>query len=532
MDLLPQKTLGGICFKFKGAADIASVAVAGTFNCWRSDSAKLERIDATTWQCTLPIATGRHLYKYVIDGQRWIRDPANAWISEDGQHNSCFTVDEFGDVFIRADNISKTNPACLYERHQALPSPDWLSDGVIYQLSIRAFGGDFNGVKARLAYLADLGANIIWIMPIHPVGIARRIGVLGDPYAVQNFDVIDAQLGSDDDFRALVDAAHLLSMRVMLDWTLNRSSCDNRLTETHPDWFTRDAEGKIFYAVPNRDYFAGFDFSKRELRAYLIHTMQYWLQRFHLDGFRFDDSDLTPLDFLVEIRTALQQVQPHIALISQAYDEFHHIAACDLTYEGGTRQMLRQLADGDINEDAFHQSWNAATYSFPKQALRMRWLEEKETERARHFYGADLHLAAATVILTLDGVPHLLMGQEFNELRWKNWTSLFNDFQLDWSAFDETSFRHYRALIALRQRHQALRQGETRFVQTGIPKCLSYWRCTADERILITVNLSDQAINLQPQAESMEVIYRAGLHLDTQVNQHLAAFDSIILRAA
>jgi len=75
---------------------------------------------------TLPLSPGRHLYKFVLDDTHWIADPA---------------------------------------------SPAWLRDAVVYQLSVRAFGGDFDGVRVRLGYLADLGVNTIWMMPIHPIGV-------------------------------------------------------------------------------------------------------------------------------------------------------------------------------------------------------------------------------------------------------------------------------------------------------------------------------------------------------------------------
>lgn len=230
-------------------------------------------------------------------------------------------------------------PGPLHAR-AALVSPDWLRDGVIYQLSVPAFGGDFDGVRAKLPYLDNLGADVLWIMPIHPVGIARRRGALGDPYAVRDFDAIDRRLGDAAAPRALVDAAHARGMRVLMDWTLNRSSIDHPFTRTHPHWYTRRPDGSVYYAVPDRGEFAGFDFADRALRRALIDSMRGWIERFGFDGLRFDDADITPCNFLDEIRAALA---PGVALISQSYDEFHHLYACDLTYEGGIRALLDRI---------------------------------------------------------------------------------------------------------------------------------------------------------------------------------------------
>jgi glycosidase len=494
--MLPSHSAQGVRFLFDGAPDVRSVALAGTFNSWVGDACLLERVTPTRWQCTLALAPGRHLYKFVVDGAQWIADPANPWLSEDGQNNSCVTIDETGAVLMRERALGPHAPGPLHARHAALATPAWLRDGVLYQLSVRAFGADFDGVRARLAHLAQLGVDVIWMMPIHPIGVEGRLGRLGDPYAVRDFEAIDPALGDAASLRALVDAIHAHGMRIVFDWTLNRSSVDNVLTATHPDWYTHDANGQICYTVPNRAYFGGFDFGQPALRTYLIGAMRSWVERFDLDGFRFDDSDITPLDFLVDIRTALAAARPDIGIISQAYDEFHHIASCDLTYEGGTREMLRRLACGQADAAAFAQYWAESTYSFPRGALRMRWLEEKEQPRARKFFGDGAHLAAAAVLLTMDGVPHILMGQEFDEPNWRDWSVLFDDVRLDWDCFDARVFSHFQSLIGLRRRHRALRDGSTEFLP-GLPAgVLGYVRAFAGESIVVLANLSGARASL------------------------------------
>jgi glycosidase len=489
-DQLPHHVPGGVRFLFDGPAALRSVALAGTFNSWVGDACMLARVTPTRWTCTVPLPPGRHLYKFVLNDMHWIADPANPWMSEDGQGNSCLTVCQDGTVFLRRRGLRAEAPGALYLDHKALASPAWLRDAVVYQLSVRAFGGGFDGVRARLGHLADLGVNTIWMMPIHPIGVAGRRGTLGDPYAVRDFETIDPALGDEDGLRRLVDAIHARGMRIVFDWTLNRSSVDHPLTVTHPEWFQRDREGNVMYAVPRREYFAGFDFSHPALRRYLVDTMCRWVERFGLDGMRFDDSDITPTDFLDEIRAALAKVNPDIALISQAYDEFHHLAACDLTYEGGTREMLRRVAHGEAGAREFAQYWNESTYSFPRDALRLRWLEEKEQPRADAMFGHDAHLAAASVLLTMDGVPHILMGQEFGESGWRDWTVLFDDWRLDWSRFDHPTFAHFSALVKLRRRHPALRRGATAFID-GLPDgVIGMVRSLDGERIVVYANLA------------------------------------------
>jgi glycosidase len=317
---------------------------------------------------------------------------------------------------------------------------------------------------------------------------------------------IDRVLGDEADLRAFVDDVHRRGMRILMDWTLNRASVDCRLAQLRPDWFTRDAQGRPYYAVPNRDYFIGYDFSNRELREYLICNMVLWVERFGFDGLRFDDSDITPVDFLEEIRAALAAVRPDIVLLSQAYDEFHHLAACDLTYDGGLRDAMLAMHAG-AGPDTVRRYWENATYHFPRGALRMRWLDDKEQDRIFRRIGPDAHRAAATLAMMLDGVPLILMGQEYNEPRWNTWSVLFDGFTPDRSAFDHATHAHYRALIALRKTRPELRDGAVSFVAS--PDLVMFRR---GEALLICVNCSAQPVALPAIARAAHPLYAQGLH--------------------
>jgi glycosidase len=162
---------------------------------------------------------------------------------------------------------------------------------------------------------------------------------------------------------------------------------------------------------------------------------------------------------------------------------------------------------GLATAEDFRAAWSAATYSFPRGALRMRWLEEKEQGRAHRYYGREGHFAAASVLLTLDGVPFLLMGQEFNETLWVNWQSLFEDFRLDWQHFDTPTFHHYQILIHLRKSHLALRRGTVEFLPAprGI---LRYARVCGNEQVVVTVNLTAHVQYFPVETEAMHTIYR------------------------
>lgn len=187
--------------------------------------------------------------------------------------------------------------------------------------------------------------------------------------------------------------------------------------------------------------------------------------------------------------------------------------------------MLRRIADGEADAAGFRRDWEAATYSFPRGALRLRWLEEKEQGRAFRFFGPALHRAAASVHLTLDGVPHIMMGQEFNEPRWHDWSSLFDGFALDHEHADGQTLEHYRALIALRRRHPALRRGTVEFVALDGPRQLGYWRRTPGEQLFVMVNLDRRPCVLPAEVQGLEMLY-----MSPGSGGELAPFGSLVAR--
>ena len=135
----------------------------------------------------------------------------------------------------------------------ARPSADWVRDAVIYEVYLRSFSpeGDFRGLQRRLDGLRDLGVTVLWLMPIHPVGKARRKGSLGSPYAVADYYAINPEFGTLDEFESLLDATHGRGMKLIIDLVANHTAWDNPLIQEHPDWFSRDSRGEIRSTLPN-----------------------------------------------------------------------------------------------------------------------------------------------------------------------------------------------------------------------------------------------------------------------------------------
>ncbi|MFN9903424.1 MAG: alpha-amylase family glycosyl hydrolase, partial [bacterium] len=105
---------------------------------------------------------------------------------------------------------------------------------------------------------------------------------------------MNPEFGNEQDFRVLIRECHRRGLRVILDWVANHTAFDHPWTQSHPEWYTRDASGKIL--PPNDDWtdVADLNFDHPELREAMIAEMEYWVQEFHVDGFRCDVAMMVP----------------------------------------------------------------------------------------------------------------------------------------------------------------------------------------------------------------------------------------------
>jgi len=195
-----------------------------------------------------------------------------------------------------------TAPATTLERdvhkEQARLAPQWLRDGVVYEVFPRSFSheGDLNGITARLDELKDLGVNILWLMPIHPIGEKCRKGALGSPYSISDYYSIDPAYGTTNDLLRLVAEAHKRNLKVILDLVANHTSWDSVMM-AHPEFYKQNGEGKVTPPVPEWTDVAGLNYKSPALRAYMIAMMKHYVTAFDVDGFRCDVASMVPTDF-------------------------------------------------------------------------------------------------------------------------------------------------------------------------------------------------------------------------------------------
>jgi glycosidase len=392
---------------------------------------------------------------------------------------------------ILASTAVLTEPATNVAARRA---PAWVGDGVVYEVFPRVFSptGDLAGVTLRLDDIQHLGATILWIMPVQPIGRDRRKGTYGSPYSIQDYGRINPDYGTEADFRKLVTEAHRRGLRVILDVVVNHTSWDSVLMG-RPELYVRDAGGKV--QPPSADWndVAKLDYANPDTRREMTATLGRWLADFDLDGFRCDVAGLVPTDFWVEARRELQKIKPDLFLLAEWSDPGLMVEAFDVDYAWPFHRTLNQVLFGALPASALRATWEEERRLFPLGSLHLRFSDNHDERRAIARFGEQAALAAAALVLSLDGVPLVYNGMEAGDTAESGGPALTERIPILWATAERRpEFRHFFAqMIALRRAHEALRQGETQWLSNSDEaRVLTFRRGDGHEDFLVAINLS------------------------------------------
>ncbi|MGQ8366842.1 alpha-amylase family glycosyl hydrolase [Glaciecola sp. 1036] len=380
-------------------------------------------------------------------------------------------------------------------------TPDWSKNATIYQINTRQFSpqGDFKGVIEQLPRIKALGSDIIWLMPIHPIGELNRKGELGSPYAVKDYFDINPEFGNKEDFKTLVKVAHELKLKVILDWVPNHSAWDNPLTKSHPEWYLKDYKGD-FRPSPWWDWedIIEFDYDQIPLREYMIEALCYWVTEFDIDGYRCDVAGYVPKDFWKQARQALDQIKPVFMLAEWENRDLHEYGF-DMTYAWSWNETMHGIAMGDLPLDKLRKyySWNER--SWPKQAFRMTFVSNHDENAWEgtpdEKFGPALP-AAVTLSVLGEGMPLIHNGQEAGETKR---LAFFERDPIDWQHNFMADF--YSLLLRLRKQHSALWNGKwgatmIQVPNTAMDKVFSFVRQDQQSKWFFIFNFSKQEANV------------------------------------
>ncbi|KRD63034.1 alpha-amylase [Flavobacterium sp. Root935] len=366
-----------------------------------------------------------------------------------------------------SDDDTKT-PESSYTQYGApfekMPKKE---DAIIYQVNIRAFSqaGTLKGVQDRLTQIQELGANVIYLMPIYPVGKERASGELGSPYAVKDYKAVNPDFGTLQDLQTLVEEAHKKNMAVVLDWVANHTAWDNTWITQHPDWYQKDASGNIIIP-PGTNYndVAQLNFNSTEMKDAMIDAMSYWVYNANIDGFRCDYADFVPQDFWSDAISKLRKIKKNqtILMLAEGSKVNHFASGFDYTFGFNFFRTLEQLFKNNKPATTIQDS-NATEYAnnYNPENRVVRYTSNHDVNLSdgtplELFGGKKGSIATFVVAAYLKSVPMIYNGQEIGYDKRLNY---FAKTPIDWSTADTEMLAEYKKIIAFRNTSNAIKKG-------------------------------------------------------------------------
>ncbi len=409
------------------------------------------------------------------------------------------------------------------------PHIAWSRQASLYEVNVRQYTptGTFAAFAEHLPRLAAMGVDILWFMPIQPIGVKHRKGSLGSYYAIRDYTAVNPEFGTLDDFRRVVTAAHALGMKVILDWVANHTAWDHRWVTQHPEWYQRNAQGEIhaytYRAAPDAqpEYWTdvvGLDYGRPTLWLAMTDAMLFWLHEADIDGFRCDVASLVPTPFWEQARVALERVKPVFMLAESDAPDLHR-RAFDMGYDWDLFDTLKRMAQGRAGVPELQAWWQRRCATYPADAYGMNFTANHDSNS---WHGSDLDFfgpafqAMAVVAATLPGMALVYGGQEGVLDRR---LAFFEKDAIAWKGWPLQDF--YTGLLQLRRSHPALANGEAggplHWLDGGHPQLLRYAREREGRRVEVAVNLGAQPQRLALPGRPVQDLGPWAWRIDTGV---------------
>lgn len=404
--------------------------------------------------------------------------------------------------------------SCKTQNHTMENPQEWKRTTNIYEVNVRQYTpeGTFAAFEKELPRLKKMGVKTLWFMPITPIAQQNKKGSLGSPYAAYDYTTINPEFGTLENFKHLVDEAHKMGFKVIIDWVANHTGWDHVWTKSHPEWYLKDADGS-FHKASGMDDIIELDYTNKEMRLAMIDAMKYWVKETNIDGFRCDLASWVEVDFWQQARPEVEKLKPLFFLgefdelenpdygkvfdASYSWKWMHlsqdfyqkHLPLSDL------KNLLEQYSKiGDNSMRAWfttnhdENSWNGTEY-------------EK--------YG-DFASALAVFSATWNGVPLLYSGQEL-PMKTKR-LEFFEKDPIPWNGKYELE-DFYKTLLNLKSENPALRGGDpavtTYWINTtSNDKVLAYLRKNGEREVLVFINTSKDAVNFKLEDDNSVGSYK------------------------
>ena len=398
-------------------------------------------------------------------------------------------------------------PAANIPVETSATPPSWSRSAVIYEVNVRQYTpeGTFAALGRHLPRLDSLGVDILWLMPVQPIGEMNRKGGLGSYYSIADYTAINPEHGTAADLRSFIDAAHARGMRVILDWVANHTAFDHPWTTEHRDWYVSRADGSISNARDNEgretDWtdVAELDYDRPALRQAMIDEMRWWIDSMGIDGFRADVALGVPSGFWVDATRQLTAARPDLFLLAEAESPASH-EAFHMTYGWELHHLLNEIAQGKKGVGELDAYFARQEEAYPPDAYRMYFTsnhDENSWQGTEFERMGPNHMPAFVLSATVEqSMPLLYSGQEASNPKRLRF---FEKDTIDWSGPSLAPF--YRALFELKEREEALWNGaaggpQRKLEVSGGERVYAFTRSRGESTVLVAVNFAPTPVTV------------------------------------
>ena len=387
------------------------------------------------------------------------------------------------------------------EKEMAAPAtghPDWSAQTNIYEVNLRQFSsaGTIMAFEKELPRLKDMGVEVLWFMPITPIGVEGRKMTekdLGSYYAVKDYKAFNPEFGTLDDWKAFVKHAHDMGFKVVTDWVANHSAPDNHWMKAHPDFYAKDSAGKLIAPHDWTDV-RKLNYANRELRDSMIDAMKFWVTETGIDGFRCDVADEVPIDFWKECIGELRKIK-HVFMLAEGENLELYNAGFDELYAWNMMKAMAALYAGEKTVVQFDSVVNAEIAKYPKNAYRLFFTtnHDENSWNGTEFekYGAAYKTFAVFSQTMYQSIPLIYNGQEdLNKKRLK----FFVKDTIPWDGVKEMA-PFYKTILTLRKANPALAAdaGYRKLNSSADNAVFCYLREKEGHKVAVVLNLSKHA---------------------------------------
>jgi glycosidase len=393
-------------------------------------------------------------------------------------------------------------------------SPEWVKQTNIYEVNLRQYTkeGTIKAFARELPRLKDMGVKTLWFMPITPISQKNRKGSLGSYYACSDYTSVNAEFGTLQDFKELVDQAHGMGMKVIMDWVANHTGWDHTWTKAHPEYYLIDPKTKDFQIASGMDDIIELDFSKPALVRAMIDAMKFWIKETDIDGFRCDLAFWVELPFWKQARKELEK-DKHLFWLGE-FDELDNPdygEVFDASYTWKWMHLTKDFYQNKLSVDTLYSLLKR--YDDIGDETMRAWFTTNHDENSWNGtefekYGG-MAKALAVFTCTWNGIPLIYSGQEIPNVKR---LLFFEKDPLYWLEMGNILEGFYKTMFNLRSNNPALRSGDssvlTYKIKTSDPNVFAYLRKKGSNEVFVVLNLSDKKTGFKITDEKISGIFR------------------------